>query len=97
MPVVLKRSVVWCILLGGSSAVLSFVLKLCFTDYSYLYLGLIVSWTIRTMGGLIVPWTIHTMDYSYVGLFVRWTFRTTDYSYYGLFVPSVKYSHNVDC
>jgi len=67
----------------------------CFTDYSYL--GLFVPWTIRTMGVLFVPWTIRTMDYSYIGLFVRWTFRTTDYSYYGLFVPSVKYSHNINC
>ena len=49
------------------------------------------------MGGLFVPWTIRKMDYSYVGLFVRWTFRTMDYSYYGLFVPSVKYSHNINC
>ena len=65
-------------------------------ELSLLY-GLFVPWTIRTTGGLFVPWTIRTMDYSYVGLFVRWTFRTTDYSYYGLFVPSVKYSHNINC
>ena len=33
------------------------------------------------------------LDYLYDGLFVPWTIRTM----YGLFVPSVKYSHNINC
>ena len=57
-----------------------------FTDY--LYLGLFVPWTVRTIGGLFVPWTFRTMDYSYHRRFVPWTIRTIP----GLFVPFVPWT-----
>jgi len=59
--------------------------------------GLFIPWTIHILDYSYHGWTIRTLDDSYDGLFIRWTFRTTDDSYYGLFVPSVKYSHNINC
>ena len=64
--------------------------------------GLFVPRTTRTQDYSYYGWTIRTLDNLYDGLFAHWTirtmdFRTTDYSYCGLFVPSVKYSHNINC